>query len=59
MTDLRTAPSDRAVRASLVEDDAPGLDLDRVGAATMLAMAVAPTAFVLVAALQMFGVHAL
>jgi hypothetical protein len=59
MSFLRTVPADRAVRPSLVEDDAPGLDLDGVGAATMLAMALAPTVFVLVATLQMLGVHAL
>ena len=59
MSFLRTIPAARDVRPTLVEDDVPGLDLEGVGAATMIAMALAPTAFVFVAALQMFGVHAL
>jgi hypothetical protein len=59
MSVLRTLPTSRRVRPALFEEPVPGMSLDGVGAATMLAMALAPTAFVLAAALQMLGIHTL
>ena len=63
MSVLRTLPTARGARPTLVPtsaiDDVPGMSLDGVSAAAMLAMALAPTGFVFAAALQMLGVHAL